>query len=283
MRVALFPGQGVSSNDVAASLPAGDPLVERASEVLGYDLRKKVLAHSRAKALPTWLSQPAIYVGGMVAHMDSEAADVYLGHSVGEFTALAAAGAMSFDTGLELLRERGHAMQVAAQRAPGGMLAVLKLDDEDVSAIAREAGVHVANLNAPGQVVLSGGHEALSQASGLVRARGGRAVLLGVTGPFHSPAMAPAAEALSWALARATIRMPSAPVISNVTARPYRAPGEIRRLLVSQMTGTVHFRQCLEWVQRCGVSDFHDLGPGHVVGGLAERTFASATKEVAHV
>lgn len=282
MRLALFPGQGVPPAQIIESLPSSDPLVERASEILGYDLRKKVLAHSRAKALPTWLAQPAIYVGGMVAHADSERFDVYLGHSVGEFTALAAAKAMTFQTGLELLRVRGRAMQIAAQRFPGGMLAVLNLDDGGVRDIAERTGVHVANLNAPGQVVLSGHQEGLSSASALVRESGGRSVLLGVAGPFHTPKMASAAETLDWALTKATIRMPAAPVISNVTARPYRAPGEIRKLLVAQMTGPVRFRDGLQWARACGVDRFHDLGPGNVAGTLAERTFAT-DKEAAHV
>jgi [acyl-carrier-protein] S-malonyltransferase len=286
MKLGLFPGQGVPAPAVLEALPADDPAMAIASDVLGYDLHKKVkgATTSRKAALPTWLAQPAIYVGGYLAYERARAAgerfDLFAGHSMGEYTALAAAGAFTFEQGLRLIHIRGLAMQRAAQLTPGGMVAVLKLDALQAESIADRCGISVANHNAPTQTVLSGRDPGLAEASRLVREEGGRAVLLGVTGPFHTEAMKPATEPLTHSLVYTRVRTPRVPVISNVTALPYRAPGEIRRLLVEQLTSPVRFRQSLEWAWEQGVRDFHDFGPGAVAAGLAEQTFDAIREAV---
>ena len=173
-------------------------------------------------------------------------------------------------------------MHEAAQKTPGGMAAVLGLSFDDAAAVAAEAGVVLANDNAPGQVVLSGSEDGLATAAGLVRGRGGRTVLLDVTGPYHTDAMRPAAPALKEALRKAEINLPRTPVVSNITARPYTSPEEIRELLVEQLMNRVRFRESLLWLAGQGVSEYEDLGPGRVAAGLVQRTFGSvATKKEA--
>lgn len=274
MRIGLFPGQGVASKDVLASLPEGDPLVVAASELLGYDLRRKVRQACRptSPVLPTDLAQPAIFVAGQIALRDAEGSfDAFFGHSLGEYTALAAGGAFSFKEGVRLVHERGVAMQRAAKLDPGGMVALLSLDGEAVAGICERTACLVANFNTPDQHVLSGSEEALADASRLAREAGGRAVLLPVSGPFHSPAMIPAAEQLGDALVQVSVRSPKTPVISGVTARPYRSPGEIRTLLLRQLTSPINFAQAIAWLISKGADEFRDLGPGRVVGDLTEK------------
>ncbi len=279
MRVGLFPGQGIPARTVFEALPAGDSLVETADDVLGYDLRRKVeIAARQPKAsLPTNLAQPAIFVAGIIAWRRAQAegreCDLWAGHSLGEYAALVASNAISFHDGLAAVAARGDAMQDAARKTPGGMAAVLGLAYDEAADIARRAGVELANDNAPGQVVLSGSEEGLATAAGLVRSGGGRAVKLDVTGPYHTAAMKPAAPALEAALNAIEIGTPTAPVVSNVTARPYGSPEEIKRLLVEQLMTRVRFRESLEWLWEKGARDAEDLGPGRVVGGLAQRTF----------
>jgi [acyl-carrier-protein] S-malonyltransferase len=279
MKVGLFPGQGIAAERVLGALTPGDPFVASASEVLGYDLRRKVDIAGRRKGakLPTALAQPAIFVASIAswrrASEEGRRVDFLAGHSLGEYAALVAGESISFEQGLRAVAARGEAMQAAARATPGGMTAVLGLDLESVEDIARRSGVSVANDNAPGQVVVSGPEGALAEAAVLARSEGGRAVLLDVAGPFHTGAMAPAQAVLRDALDHVDVRSPGLPVVSNVSARPYRAPGEIRALLVSQLTDRVRFRESLLWLWRNGVRDFVDFGPGSVVGGIAQRTF----------
>lgn len=239
MRLGLFPGQGVPVRTVLAALHEGHALLETASQVLCYDLRRRVeqVARRERSIMPTSLAQPAIFTASLVSWYDAAVAcDVLLGHSIGEFAALVAGEAMSFEQALCVVQVRGDAMEKVAAKVSGGMVVVLDLDFEDVEMIASEAAVLVANDNAPHQVVLAGGDEALVQAAILARAKGGRAVRLDVTGPFHTPQVASAAPLLRDALDHISIRSPKVPVVSNVSAKPYRAPGEIRKLLVEQLT-----------------------------------------------
>jgi [acyl-carrier-protein] S-malonyltransferase len=197
----------------------------------------------------------------------------FAGHSLGEYAALVAAGAIDFEQALQTVRSRGVAMQDASRREPGGMAAVLGLSLSNVSEIAQQSGVAVANDNAPGQVVLSGSDEGLTKAAGMVVAAGGRSVLLDVAGAFHTSAMVPAVEPFRRALEQCDFKMPATPVISNVTARPYSSVEEIRSLLLDQLTGSVRFRESLEWLWGQGVREYQDFGPGQVVAGLCKRTF----------
>jgi [acyl-carrier-protein] S-malonyltransferase len=286
MRVGLFPGQGIPAAAVLEGLNhKDDGSLTTANEVLGYDLLRKVeVASRRPKAmLPTSLAQPAIFTAGVMAFRRGSATgfDFFAGHSLGEYAALVAGESISFPAALKAVAIRGNAMHEAAQRTPGGMAAVLGLTFEDAAAVAEEAGVVLANDNAPGQVVLSGSEDGLATAAGIVRARGGRAVRLDVTGPYHTDAMKPAAPALAEALESTEISLPRVPVISNVTARPYESLEEIRTLLVDQLMNRVRFRESLLWLADHGVDEFEDLGPGRVAAGLAQRTFSSLTQKEA--
>lgn len=286
MKVGLFPGQGVPARVVLDALVPATEHVEQAGELLGYDLRArvKVAARRDTAPLPTRLAQPAIFVASVAAWsraaQEGIGVDVYAGHSLGEYAALVAGGAISFAHGLCAVAVRGEAMQRESKRSPGGMVAVLGLDLELAEDVARRAGCVLANDNAPGQVVLSGDEAALTKASTEARRAGGRAVLLEVSGAFHSGAVASARAELRDALDHVEIRSPRVPVVSNLTARPYRAPGEIRRLLVDQIVDRVRWRQSLEWLWAEGVRSAHDFGPGQVVAGLATRTFRSLAHEV---
>lgn len=286
MRLGLFPGQGVPVRKVLAALPADHPTVNQASDILCYDLRKRVeqVARRERSVMPTSLAQPAIFTASVLGwrEHDGEPFDAFLGHSVGEYAALVAGGSMSFDQALCVVQVRGEAMQKAALEVDGGMVAIIDLGLSDVEEIAAQSGALVANDNSPVQVVLAGDEQALVEAAALARPRGGRAVRLDVTGPFHTPQVAVAGPPLRDALEHISIRSPRVPVVSNVSAEPYRAPGEIRKLLIDQLTSRVRFREALEGLWRSGVTDYHDLGPGQIVAGLASRTFG-ALRETAAV
>lgn len=286
MRAALFPGQGIEAGVVLKALDPLHPLTVQASEMLGYDLRRRVEQASRRPrgVMPTALAQPAIFVAGLLSfEKTSDSGEGFshaLGHSLGEYTALVAAGAMSFRHGLALVATRGSAMQKAASRTPGAMAAVIGLGLHEVEGLADDVGVTVANDNSSNQVVISGDPPALATAAAAVRDAGGRCVLLPIEGAFHSDAMRPAASALSRALFTIEIRNPSIPVVSNITAKPYRSPGEIRRLLERQLTERVRFRGCVHYLQRVGVRDFIDIGPGDVVGRIAAADVRSSREPV---
>ena len=276
MTVGLFPGQGVAPTLVLDSL-VDDDLLTRADELLGYDLRARVEVSCRGKSsvLPTAIAQPAIFVAGLIAWTRATAEgrsfNAFAGHSVGEFAALVAGGSISFDDGLCAVASRAAFMERAARMNPGGMMAVLGPDVSTLEVVAEEAGVTIANDNAPGQVVLAGSETGLARAAAMVREMGARAILLDVSGPFHTAAMEPAVFGLRDTLDHISVRSPRVPVMSNVTARPYRAPGEIRKRLVEQLVHRVRFREVLEWLWEHNAETFEDFGPGDVVARLARR------------
>jgi [acyl-carrier-protein] S-malonyltransferase len=276
MKLGLFPGQGVALKAVLDALPANHPMLQEASATLCYDLRKRVefVARRPRAVMPTSLAQPAIFTASLISYSETtETFDCFLGHSVGEYAALVAGGSLSFAQALCVVQVRGDAMEKAATRTNGGMVAVIGIDLDEAEAIAAGSGVSVANDNSPQQVVLAGDDDALAEAATQARARGGRAVRLDVTGPFHTPQVAAAAPLLRDVLEHVSIRSPRVPVISNVSADAYRAPGEIRKLLIEQLTSRVRFRDALEGLWLKGVTDFFDFGPGQVVAGLASKTF----------
>lgn len=280
MRAALFPGQGVDPAAVLDAL-AGAPLLPLANAEAGTDLaRATAQCLRRARpVLPTEIAQPALLVAGLAAHDERGPFDAYLGHSVGEYAALAAAGAITPGDALRLVCVRARATRDAARASGGGMAAVKGVTPAELEDLCERAGAVVANDNSPAQLVVSGSEAALAEVAAGVRSRGGRCLLLAVEGAFHSPAMVPAAAALADALDEVEIRMPAAPVVSNVTARPYRAPGEVRKLLVRQLTERVRFREAVQWLTTdAGVTDLEDLGPGHVAGKLARATVEAATR-----
>ena len=278
MRAGLFPGQGIPAKKVLAAL-AGAEELGLAEEVLGWDLLRRVEVGARGKgtALPTSVAQPAIYLAGVRAWRsrmrEGATFDFFAGHSLGEYTALVAAGSLSVEDGLRAVAVRAEAMHEAGRRSPGTMAAVIGLDGSEAATIAEEAGVAIANDNAPGQVVLSGAEERLAAVAGAVGARGGRSVLLEVEGAFHTAAMASAEPALRAALDQIEILAPQTPVVSNVTARPHSGAREVRELLLRQLTERVLWRESLVWLWDAGVREHEDLGPGRVVGALAQRTW----------
>lgn len=284
----LFPGQGAQTVGMAAelcrTLPAAKALFDRAAAVLGYDLLA-VCEHGPAERLnATDVSQPAIFVASLAAleqlkvnEPDAPAGVVAAaGLSLGEYTALVYAGAMTFDDGLKVVQARGRAMQDAAEAMPSGMVSVLGLDLPDVEALvieARSAGtMEIANYLCPGNTVLSGALAAVERVEQIAADRGGlRTVRLAVAGAFHTDLMKPADEKLAVALAGVPLSPPAVPVWSNVDARPHTDPAEIRNLLVRQVVSPVRWEDTIRGLMADGVERFYEIGPGRVLAGLMKR------------
>jgi [acyl-carrier-protein] S-malonyltransferase len=264
----LFPGQGSHAADMDAAW-RGTPLFERGLELLGYDPFADL-------GMGTRVQQPAIFLVcacAWDAH-DSDQEGAAAGHSLGEYAALHAAGALTFDDALLLVDERAAAMQDAAAMQPGGMVAMLGGDSHAVTELARSLGLTVANDNAPGQVVLSGALEMVDTAVELARGdAGARAMKLDVAGAFHSPLMEPAADRLRAALAATPIAEPAFPVWSNGSAAPFV---DIRRELAENLLKPVRWRETLLALRAHGVERFVELGPGAVLTGMVKRTLAVA-------
>jgi len=204
-----------------------------------------------------------------VPHLQFEAT---AGLSLGEFTALAAAGVMSFEDGLKVVRQRGRFMQAACEVTDGGMAAIIGLEEAVTRQVCEEAGVTLANLNCPGQIVISGATDRLVQACDLAKARGARRALpLPVAGAYHSPLMAGARTKLEAELAQVALAAPAVPVISNVTAQPHGGPAEIRARLVEQVTASVRWESSMRYLLAQGFTRFIELGPGTALTGFMKR------------
>lgn len=283
-----FPGQGSQSvgmgRALAEAFPASRQVFEEVDEALGESLSSVVFDGPEDVLTLTANAQPALMATSIAALRALEASGVDVaatarfvaGHSLGEYSALVAAGSLSVTDAARLLRARGRAMQEAVPAGAGAMAALLGVDLEVAAAVAAEAAeddvCDVANDNAPGQVVLSGTKAAVERAVSLAKGRGAkRAVLLAVSAPFHCALMAPAAEAMAEALAGADVRAPAVPLYANVTAAPVTDPGEIRRLLVEQVTGTVRWRESVAALAAAGTDCFVEIGAGSVLTGLAKR------------
>jgi [acyl-carrier-protein] S-malonyltransferase len=265
----LFPGQGSHSQGMEE--PYRDhPLLRRGIELLGFD------PFSDIDGGGTRSHQPALFLCS-IAQWDCEHADAAecepplgaAGHSLGEYAALTAAGAISFDDALSLVDARSRAMALAAEMQDGGMVALLGGEREDVLALASELELSLANDNAPGQIVLSGAIERVEEAARRADDIDARARKLAVGGAFHSPLMAPAAEALEHALARTEFHQPAFPVISNGSARPFVDP---RSELAENLLRPVRFVEILQELQDMGAEEYVECGPGQVLLGLVRRT-----------
>jgi [acyl-carrier-protein] S-malonyltransferase len=275
-----FPGQGSleagMGRDVAEAVPAAMEVYERASEASGLDLKQLCFDTPLEQITETELQQPALVATSLaiLAALREEGIepDFYVGHSVGEFAALGAAGAMTIEEALELVRERGLAMAEAARERPGSMAAVLGLEDEIVENLCRRIlGVWPANYNCPGQIVVSGEDAAVEELSVEAKALGARrAVKLKVSGAFHSPLVAGAAQRLRPAIDRVHFKDPRAPFMSTVTARVEDAT-RFKGLLVDQLTAPVKFTQSARELINGGVRTFVEVGPGNVLSGLVKR------------
>lgn len=277
----LFPGQGSQYLGMAGAWAAVSPCardaLEEANDVLGFDLAGLMAAGPEAELGDTYNQQPALLAASVAilrAAFDSlPAPDFVAGHSLGEYSALVAAGALDYPEALRLVRERGRLMREAGKAAPGGMAAILGLDDPVVEAVcAGIPGVQVANLNAPGQVVISGQREAVDQALVALREAGARRCLpLPITIAAHSALMAPAAAALGRAIDAAGIRDAGTPVVANLSAQPIRAADAIRAELRAQLTGSVRWTDTVRFLSASGVDHYFEIGSGTVLSGLVKR------------
>lgn len=287
MRAFVFPGQGAQTigmgRDLADAYPSAKAVFDEVDEALGETLSSLIWEGEQDTLTLTENAQPALMATSLavMAALKSEgvgidAASFVAGHSLGEYSALAAAGAISVADTARLLRARGLAMQAAVPVGVGAMAALLGLDFDAVTAVAEEAAqgevVQAANDNDPGQVVVSGHTAAVERAVELAKARGAkRAVLLPVSAPFHCALMAPAAEAMAGALGDVAISAPAVPVVANVRAEGITDPETIRQLLIEQITGSVRWRETVGYMGAQGVTEIWELGAGKALSGMVRR------------
>ena len=279
----LFSGQGAQSvgmgKDLAAEFPAAAALFEKADSILGYPLSRIAFEGPSEELTKTSVCQPALYVHGLAClavlkeKLPALEFHATAGLSLGEFTAHAAAGTFDFETGLRLVDKRARAMQEACEASTGGMAAIIGGEEDRVRELAAAADVDVANINAPGQIVLSGEATKIVMAVSLAKEYSARkAVELTVAGAFHSRLMEPAYQSLSIALAETQMLAPRVPVVCNVDAIEVRDPQTIRRTLADQVTGSVCWSQSVEYlIDRLHIEQFIELGPGGVIAGLVGR------------
>ena len=285
----IFPGQGSQDigmgKELADAFPEARAVFAEVDDALGQKLSELMWTGEKDELTLTANAQPALMAVSLAALRVMEARGIALkasaayvaGHSLGEYSALAAAGSLSIADAARLLRLRGSAMQAAVPVGVGAMAALLGLEFDVAREVAAEASApgevcEAANDNAPGQVVVSGHKAAVERAVEIAKGKGGRrAVILPVSAPFHCSLMQPAADAMAAALADVTIHAPVVPLVANVLARPISDPAEIRARLVEQVTGTVRWRESIEWLSGEGVDTFVEIGAGKVLSGMVKR------------
>lgn len=283
MRAYIFPGQGAQFTGMGKDLYENSPLAreyfEKANEILGYRITDLMFEGTSEDLRQTKVTQPAVFLHSVISAIalgDKFKPDMVAGHSLGEFSALVAAGALTFEEGLRLVYARAMAMQKACEKEPSTMAAVLGLDDETVEEVCDEVNkehiVVAANYNSPGQLVISGSIEGIDKACELLKQRGAkRALKLPVGGAFHSPLMEPARQELQTAIEKAVVSTPVCPVYQNVNANPQTDPESIKKNLIAQLTAPVRWTQTVKNMINDGADEFIELGPGDVLKGLVKK------------
>ena len=291
MNAYIFPGQGAQFSGMGLDLyensPLAQELFEKANTLLGFPITDIMFEGSKDDLKETKVTQPAIFLHSVILAKtlgDQFKPDMVAGHSLGEFSALVAAGALSFEDGLTLVSKRAKAMQQACELQPSTMAAVLGLDDAIVENVCKtiEGIVVPANYNCPGQLVISGDIDAINKACDALKEAGARrALILPVGGAFHSPLMEPAREELAAAIENTTFSTPNCPIYQNVTATAITDENEIKTNLIEQLTAPVRWTQSVQQMIADGASHFTEVGPGKVLQGLVKKIHRDAETDSA--
>ncbi len=291
----VFPGQGTQKvgmgKEAFESSPAARKVFKQADDALGFSLSKLCFEGPEQELDLTYNAQPAILTTSLACWKASEEKGLWnnlggplfaAGHSLGEYTTLVVANVVDFPTAVRLVHERGRAMHMAGAQVPGGMLAMLGADEKLVQQICRESGAEMANINCPGQIVISGTNDAIERASKLARGNGVRKIVaLKVSGAFHSPLMKPAIKDLNQVIEETPFRDPEIPIVANTSARSLEKAAELKHELLVQLCHCVQWQRSIEYMISEGISTFVEVGPGKVLTGLIKRIDATvATMEV---
>jgi len=281
MKAFVFPGQGAQfvgmGKDLYDNSPLAKEMFEKANQILGFSITDLMFAGTDEDLKQTKVTQPAIFLHSVILAKtlgDTFQPSAVAGHSLGEFSALVAAGALSFEDGLVLVSKRALAMQKACEQNPSTMAAILNLEDKVVEEVCASIDdvVVAANYNCPGQLVISGSNAGIDKACEILLAKGAkRALKLPVGGAFHSPLMEPARVELEAAIAATTFAKPICPVYQNVDAKPYSEPEQIKKNLISQLTAPVRWTRTVENMCADGIMSYVEVGPGKVLQGLIKK------------